>query len=95
MLFIGCSWVVCRVWREEEEAFLWSEGVWDPIGYPANSCFCPSVRVAVEGCPYMVGLIGVGSLRVGNSKFNERTVTKEGTHEPVKTFNTSETSGRK
>ena len=65
MLLFDFSGVVCRVWREEEEAFLWSEGVLDPVGYPANSCFCPIPRVAVEGSLHIEGLIGVGSLHTG------------------------------
>ena len=65
MSLFDLSGVICRVRREDEETFLWREGVWDPVEYPANSCFWPIVRVVVEGCPYMESLIGVGSLHTG------------------------------
>ena len=65
MLLFEFSGVICRVWWEDEEAFLWSEGGWDSIKYPASSCLCPIISVVVEGCLYMEGLIKVGSLRTG------------------------------
>ena len=65
MVLFDSLGVICRVRREDEEGFLWSEEGWDPVGYPASRCCCPIVRVAVEGSLRMEGLMTGGSLPPG------------------------------